>query len=455
MRPLIRRIFQTVLACGLLGAACRPGVCQTGTAALPVLTLPDAIRLTLADNGPLNAGARGITEANDAAAATRAEALPTLNIHADAGALLDPVNVYVPTGSLGSVNDAPFPVSNARIYSAHGAIGFLQATLAQPLTQLPRIRLNTQLQQLDAQAAVEQQRGRRLAAVAQVRQLYYGILGTQDSLAAARLTLASDEELERTVADFVSHKTALQADLLDAQAQTDAQRLTLTTLQDTLDSDREQMNVALGRDMATPFSVVMPADDLGTVAPDIAALRAEALAQRPDLRAAALQVQRAALGRRIVQQASVPDVSLVLTYAQLPGGASGLPNHVAAVGLQLDWSPLDWGRQRDALDAQAQQTMQAQAALTDAQNQALLAVGTQARQLEEAQEQLVVAQAGQRAAQERLREMTDQYRQRAILLKDVMQQQAAAADADRRAQQAMLQVLSARASLETAVGDGP
>jgi outer membrane protein TolC len=288
--------------------------------------------------------------------------------------------------------------------------------------------------------------------VAAVKQSYFEILGAQDGFSAAQQTLTYDQEAERVAADFVAHRTALQADLLEAHAQTAQQELTLAELHDTIADAQERLNVLLGRDPVTPFTVTLPAEKL-PASDDPNSLRALALSRRPDVREAALREEQAVIGKRIAGLPDLPAVSLVLSDDQLAGRVNGFPQQLAILGLQLDWVPLDWGQRQAVQDRQNRQDVQAKTILEDTQAQAVLDVNTKVRQYSEARAGLLVAQTGERAAQERLREMTNQYKNKAILLKDVLQQEAAAAEADAREQQAEVQVLAAQAALKTAVGD--
>lgn len=431
-----------------------PVASQTPKATAPMLTLDEAVKIAVAQNPLLKTAAQNVTVANDETASARTALLPVLQVRAGAEALLSPLNVRVPTGSLGNVNQAPFPASDATVYSAPDTLGLLGATIKQPLTQLPSLRLNLRLQQIEAQVAQAHQRERRLTLVANVKQTYYEILETQDGILAAQERLTYDQELTRTVADFVAHETALEADLLDAQAQAAKQELALTALRDTLADAQERLNALLGRDISTPFEVALPAvNSLPLDDADAPMLEARAMQQRPELQEAQLRMKQAEIGRRLAQQPNLPAVSLALSYQQLAGRVAGLPNSLAMVGLQFDWTPIDWGRRQSVRDKQAQQSAQAQEVFQDTQTQIESDIHSKIRRYRQAAAQLSVAQLGQRAAQERLREMTNQYKARAILLKDLLQQQTAAADADSQEQQAMIGVLAARTALEIAAGD--
>lgn len=431
------------------------GLCQIGSVVppLPVLTLPDAVNDALANNRMLNAGALDIQKADWAAAAARTGALPTLTLNATGGVLLNPVDIRVPAGSLGTVSGTPFPDHDARIYSANSGVGFVGATLIQPITQLPAIELNARLQEIGAQIAMQEQRERRSTLVEGVQLCYFAILENEDNLASAEEMAKYDQELERTVADFVAKRTALQSDLLDVQAQGAQQELKITQLQDSVADGREKLNVLMGRDVDAPFEVTTP-EETAPALDDLSALRAQALAQRSDVQVAALRLNEAQTGLRLALSSNGPSVSAILSYNQLADSAkiNGIPNQFSYAGLQLDWKPIDWGRSGYSAREQSIAVQQAAAALEDSRTSAVLQVDSAARAYREAVQQNVVAQAGEAAAEERLREMTNQYAVKAILLKELMQQQATAAEAADHKELATLQMLSARTGLDQALG---
>jgi outer membrane protein TolC len=80
-------------------------------------------------------------------------------------------------------------------------------------------------------------------------------------------------------------------------------------------------------------------------------------------------------------------------------------------------------------------------------------VDSRFRKLEESRVLIAVAEAARDAAQQRYREVTDKYGQNAVLLSDVLHQQAAAASAADDYQQALLGFWSAKTEFEKALGE--
>jgi outer membrane protein TolC len=66
---------------------------------------------------------------------------------------------------------------------------------------------------------------------------------------------------------------------------------------------------------------------------------------------------------------------------------------------------------------------------------------------------VIVTQAAQTAATEKLREVTERFGQKTMLLRDVLQQQAAVASANSDYQQALLAFWAAKADFEKSLGE--
>jgi outer membrane protein TolC len=82
----------------------------------------------------------------------------------------------------------------------------------------------------------------------------------------------------------------------------------------------------------------------------------------------------------------------------------------------------------------------------------VLDVDNSFRKLEESRSLLDVAQAGRDAANEKLREISNQFKHSAVLMRDLLQQQASVANADHDYEQSLLSFWNAKAAFEKALG---
>ena len=130
-----------------------------------------------------------------------------------------------------------------------------------------------------------------------------------------------------------------------------------------------------------------------------------------------------------------------------------MPRNAAGAGFTLNWEPFDWGRRKHELAERERTIEQAREGLREAESLILIEVSDRFRKLREAQALLRVSKALQESAAEKLRVATNKYKLEATLYKDVLQSQAALAEAQHQYQQALLAFWTARADFEKAIGE--
>ena len=130
-----------------------------------------------------------------------------------------------------------------------------------------------------------------------------------------------------------------------------------------------------------------------------------------------------------------------------------LPQNIASAGVEMKWDPFDWGGRRDDVKQKEATVDQSKYQLQETRSQVLLDVDNTFRKLSESRSLVVVAGAARDAADEKLREVTDQFRKSIVLLRDLLEQQAAAISANEEYQQSLLAFWSAKANFEKALGE--
>jgi outer membrane protein TolC len=287
--------------------------------------------------------------------------------------------------------------------------------------------------------------------VEQVKQAYYGILQTQSALAANEEAVASLRELDLQVSRYVQEQTALTYESLEVKTRLANAEYETVRLRNTQTSLQEHLNELVGRDIQTAFRVT-PVPDMPPLAVDQTAAQGEALARRPEVRAARLKVQRAEYDFRIKKSEYIPDVSFTVRYTS-PFNTDLLPKNIATVGIFANWEFFDWGRKRQELAEKGSAIEQAKNQVREAENRVMTEVNRQIRKLQEAHTQVQVAELAQMATREKLHVLLNQYTQRATLLQNVLQAQAELANANTQYQQSQLELWTAKASFERALGE--
>lgn len=424
----------------------------TSAFAQEALTLDQAITQALQHNRLIKNDELEIAKAAERIEIARTRRLPEFEISALGLQPFAPIDFRFGRGSLGLLpGGTPFPTSDTTVGSGFRPAAFITARASQPITQLRRINLGIELETLSQRLAETKLEAQRRNVTNQVKRAYYAVLQTQSALAALEESLKLHRELDRVVGEYVMQKVVLAADGLDVKTQLAHDEYETLRLRNTLAAQKEQLNQLRGSELLAEFEVA-PTTDFTLAEFELKAAQTRALEQRAELQEARLKQQQAALARRLKQAEELPEVSLTMgTFAPL--GLEFVPRTITGIGVSLKWEPFDWGRKKRERNL-AQRTIEQSANLTrEAETQILLDVNTRFRKLTEARALLRVAQAAQTASTEKLRVATNKFKQESALFKDVLQTQAAVADANHQYQQALLTFLTARADFEKALGD--
>ena len=220
----------------------------------------------------------------------------------------------------------------------------------------------------------------------------------------------------------------LKSDSLEVKAKLAQARYQIIQLRDTLDTQKEHLNELLGRDLDTPFGTEQ-VPSITQEETDLKAARQTALAQRPEVKQAEIDVNRANYDRRLSKAKYIPDVGAAVHYVDQIN-TEILPQNILSAGMELKWDPFDWGGRRDEVQQKDVSVKQSQYQLDETKAQVVLDVDNNFRKLQESRSLLEVAQAARDAANEKMREVNNQFKKSAVLMRDVLQQQAAVANAD-------------------------
>jgi len=417
-----------------------------------VLTLDRAIELARANNRQNKRAKFEIDKQSEASAEAKTSYFPRFDAYLLATELLTPLDFTIKAGQLGTFpSTGPIPASNVDLHTAARPVAVASITLTQPLTQIPRIRLGVAEQRLNEDLSRQNYAEQDQQLVRDVRRTYYSLLQSQSQAESQRATIHSLEELGRLIEKRLRERTTLKADSLRIKAEEAKARYQLLLVEDTLSDRKEALNRLLGRDLLAEFSV-QPVSSALPEELDLSAARKLALAQRSEIKVASIRKNQAHLETRIEKTRYLPDVSIQANYLT-PAGVNFLPQNIGGVGVLLTWQPWDWGQKRHNIEQKTIAEHQAVLTEEDARDQVLLDVDSEFRKLREARAQLGVAEAGRDAEQEKLRNQTEAYSQQAILLSDLLQQQASFATAEDQYRQALLAFWAARADFEKALGE--
>lgn len=418
-----------------------------------LLSLDRALALALQANPKLDNAQLEVRKAADGVAAARTHFLPSLSVDALPSYNLSSQAFTFERGVFGSyAGVGPIPALPTQIESQSGTTTLVSGSIVQPLLQLYRIGLVVDQHQVQQSLAEEGLRAQRQELTRQVKQQYYGILKTQASLQAAQESVVFYRELAQLVGRYVTEQVALEYEALETRARLARSEHRVRTERNALATQQERLNSLLGRDVKTRFRVA-ETSGAASAAPEPSAAEAAALAQRPEVQQARLRLQHAENGYRLKRSEYIPDLNLAMRYSRLYN-VQYVPSEVWTVGLELKWEFYDWGRKSQQLGQRTADIAQARNDIREAESQVRIEVDARLRELDEAREYVKVTELTLAAAREKLRVTTILYRERAALLKDVLQAESELADAASEYQKALLGLYSAQAQLDKALGAG-
>ena len=433
-------------------------ICASGQAALPgsrdapTLSLDQALSIAIHNNRQLQISGLDVVKARESLAETRTNFFPQLNTFGLGGIPLERFSFTIPAGVLGVYPAVgPIPAHNSTITTPQRPTGLINASADQPLTQLYKVELAARGAGIGVELASEAERAQHQETIWQVKNAYRQLAQTQAEVSSAEAAVKYLAELSELTDRNLAQQTVLLSDSLTVKANLKQQRYLLLTLQDAFEVQKESFNRLLGRDIHTAFSIEsQPPPEF--VELDLEAARKQALEQRPEIKEARLQSKAAGVDVRREKAEYIPDLSFRFSYLSFQNIAF-LPRNAMSIGLALSWQPFDWGYKKHKIGELKAITKQKALSEEDTEQQIVLDVDQAYRKLNESRMLLEADADSRKAAQQKLKEMTYSYEQKATLLSNLLEQQSAVSKAETEYQHALASFWTAKADFERAIGE--
>jgi outer membrane protein len=427
-------------------------LCSSFLFAQEVLDLEQALVVALAHNRMIESSKLDTAKTTDQMKAARTRYYPQFSISLLASSLLTTVDFTFQKGAFGEYPGiGPIPDKDTNITTPKSLTGILVGSVQQPLTQLYKVKLNTELIKASAEEAKEAERSQRQLIVSQVKKLYFGILQSQSAYQFAEESLKMYQELDRVTDNYVIQQVALKSDGLQVKAKLAKSEYDSLVAKNDLSTRKEQLNELMGRDVRAEFEV-KPVPEETLFEQDLEMAQQVAMKKNPEIQKALWQQKQAEYDRRIKKAEYLPDVSLSLNYLS-PINYEFVPSVIASYGLYFSWDVWDWGRKGHELAEKEKTIQQARLAVIETQNKVLIDINEQFRNVQESRKLIAVTKLSQDAAQENLRVVTNKFKEQSVLFKDVAQAQASLEETRDQYERALLSFWSARADFEKSLGE--
>jgi outer membrane protein len=415
------------------------------------LTLPEAVKMTLANNPRHKAALADTKAASAGVREARAPMLPRIMFAENFTAGNDPVFVFGTklrqqefTAADFALNELnrPTPIGNyaSRFSGQWNLFDSTQSWKALDRAKYMNFAAEQQLNRTDQEL------------VYQTVQAYYGVLLAQKQVQVAEDAVKTVEAIEQQSRARVESGMTVDSDLLSAQVQHSARQQELIDRRNQLALARTRLALAMGAAADAQYQPTEALEDRTLPPADVSQLEKTALEKRPDLKRSewertaqdkSVAMAKAAFGPRVNAFGSWEEDSHSV-------GWTGANNWVAGAEVQFDL--FAGGSKRAALDREKAMQERAAAGYAGFQDAVRLEVRSAYYQFDAAQQQVKVARGTIAQADESLRINQNRYEGGLSTVTDMLRVEEAAHRAKADYWQAVYRMNSSYAGMELATG---
>ena len=418
------------------------------------LTLHTAVQMALRHNREIELAHLAVKQTETQKKLAESHFYPILKNESAILHITELQGVAIPAGALGQTTTGLLPPVNLTIDQG-AATSYTSGTeLAQPLTQLFKIKAGVKAADADVQSARIQSKDAENGIAILIHKLYYGILIEQSRRSAAQDAVSAatvvEEETKRNVDEgklLADTELLARTDLLNKQQAALVSRLELDDLVLQLDD-------ALG----LPFGTHLVLDPVATESEISLPAREEAvvliLANNPTVLSARQTVEKAKAGVMAARDEYIPDVTGIARYSY-QSGVPFLVHNFGTFGVIVTYNLFDGGgREARLRDARTKVSM-AQIQLAQAEDTVRVDISSAYDKIEQLRELVDVTTQALQAREESLRILSERSKVDAQLSSAVATARAAVTSAQADALNTRLNLYLVQADIQRKLGRLP
>lgn len=417
------------------------------------LTLTEAVHLALQQNRTLKIARFKVQENEHRKEAARSDYLPTITNQSNIVHVTELQDVSIPAGAFGAAAGVPIPNRGTLLFQGKTTLYSSGTMLAQPLTQLLRIRQENRVAAAETATSRDDLKNAENEVALQVHSLYYSILVVQLQKKAAEQQTSFAAENLRDNENDVSKGSALQVAAIQSRAELLQGQQSVLTAELQIDDYTSEMNDLLGLPLDTKLELDPEVEaNFETLAKS--EYVKEAWEENPEIRAAQEAVEKARAGVASAKTAYIPDVTAYARHSY-QDGVPFFVHNFGDFGIHLNYTLWDFGKRRATVRERSSQLAEAEQYLEHLREKVAVAIDRSYNKLERTKNMVNVAAQVAQLRQESERLATNQATQGVVLIANVRQATAANYEAKAELLQANLGYLLAWAELQRTVGRAP
>ena len=418
------------------------------------LTLPEAVRLAIAQNRTIKLARLKVQEKEQNKAGAKANYFPTLKNQSAFAHVTSVQNVDIPRGAFGVLETSgPVPTHDIVIGQGGLTAETVGTTLAQPLTPLIRIRQENRVAASQIAASREDVRRIENQIAVKVHEAYYGILAGQLQRRAAEQDLAHATTLLTEAQSGLRDGSALNLDVLDGKAWELQSEQSLLTIDLRLADLHAELDDLLGLPLSTRL-ILSPAPVNTAAALSHGEMLKIAFAANPEITSAMQAAEQAKAAVVAAKSAYLPDIAVFARHSY-QNGIPFLVRNFGTFGIAMNYDVFDFGKRRAAVREREAQLAEAQLNVERLKEEIAVEIERSANKEERTKRMLEVASEVVRLRLESERVAENQLKEGVVLISTRRAASAASYKAQADLLQAQLAYMLAQADLQQVLGRTP
>ena len=354
------------------------------------LTLDEAVSLATQHNSTVKIAGDKVKEMDARVHGARASYFPVLANESDAAHIANQQSLDIAQGALG-VYPGVGPIPGTGVSINQGKSNFLLSTttVSQPITQYFKTRAGVDVARAEAAGARSDVRRAEDEVAYKVKEVFYGILTTERRREAVDAQIRAAELRIAETRNAVETGVALEVKADEVRAQIAQARHVLGQLQDAVSDMTLELADLCGLPVDTALQLAQPAA-LADPPPDSESSVRLALAENPEIDAAAHQVEKARAALRAARAEYIPDISAFAQHIY-QDGAPFLSRNNGALGLRMTWTMFEFGKRRGQVSERESEVAQAEENLAHLRNRVRIDVEKAVRKVNRAETEIASA----------------------------------------------------------------
>jgi outer membrane protein TolC len=419
------------------------------------LTLPQAIDLALKQNRSLGLARLSVTDSEHKKQVARSDYFPHIKNESSVLHITDLAGVDIPAGAFG-YHASTGAIPGQTLFLDQGSLTtYTSGTgLAQPLTQMFKIRESNRAATADINSAKIQVDQAEDNVVLKVRQVYYGLLIAQLKKQSAAAQVDASQVKDQEAQDAVRNGSALEVAALEGRAGLlEARQEVLTeTLQ------IHSLSLTLSDLLGLPLETQLELDSDPSVGAFTTPTREECIQiaqdHSPEIRSAQQAVLKAKAGLAAAKDAYIPDVTGLARYSY-QSGIPFLVHNFGTFGVSFSYDLFDGGRRVAEIKDSQTLLSQAELNLAKVKDEVAVQVETAYDKVEQLQNMVGVAEEALEVRVELARLSDRQFEQTEVLASARSEAHSKEASAKASYLEATLGLSLAQADLKRTIGQLP